>query len=297
MESCAQIGSATRHGRGRPLILVEEAHFPAPHRVASNQRLDSTVPEADSTPACPEPELLHRLAAGDLDAFWSLWLAHQDFLFRLCCHQMQGRRADAQDALAGLPRVALQITNLRGWLGRVAANVCRDIHRENQCRRWGARMDDALLEEDAPLASCEADPGEALLLRELEDRLQRATAALPSGLREAAELLFLQDSTAEEVVQTLAITVANAYKRIQRAGALLTAGVQAYLSGADMTGSRLSYFPGAPDSDPAGADTGRNAPHWSAALHGRLRGARRAQSPKDSFLEGEMFSVLKSAFS
>jgi DNA-directed RNA polymerase specialized sigma24 family protein len=155
-----------------------------------------------------EPPLLHCLAQGDPGAFWPLWLAHRDYLFQLCCHYLEGRRADAEDALervwpkalAGLPRVALQMTNLKAWLGRVAVNVCRDIHREEHCRRWELTdVEDAPVEADESFAAPDLDPAETLLLHELEDFLAGAVHDLPPGLRPAAELFFLEDCSADEV--------------------------------------------------------------------------------------------------
>lgn len=190
-------------------------------------------------PGAPEPLLLRCFAQGDPGAFWLLWLAHRDFLFQLCSHYLDGRRADAEDALervwqkalAGLPRVALQMTNLKAWLGRVAVNVCRDIQREDHCRRWELTdMNDTAAEGDEPFASADLDPGETLLLHELEEVLRGAIHDLPPGLRPAAQLFFLEDCSPDEVARALAITVANAHKRIQRARALLKAAVAAYLS-------------------------------------------------------------------
>jgi len=183
--------------------------------------------------------LLRCCAQGDPGAFWPLWLAHRDFLFQLCSHYLDGRRADAEDALervwqkalAGLPRVALQMTNLKAWLSRVAVNVCRDILREDHCRRWELTdMNDAAAEGDKPFATADLGPGETLLLHELEEVLRGAIHDLPPSLRTAAQLYFLEDCSADEAARALAITVANAHKRIQRARALLKERVEAYLS-------------------------------------------------------------------
>jgi RNA polymerase sigma factor (sigma-70 family) len=191
--------------------------------------------------AGPEPPLLRRLAQGDPNAFWGLWLLHHDYLFHLCLQRMDARPADAEDALArvrqkalaGLPRVARQMANLKGWLGRIAVNVCCDIHRENQCRhRASQELDQALDEADETCASSAADPGEALLEHELEEFLRSAIGELPANLRAAAELFLLQDCSPEEVARSLAITLANGHKRIQRARALLKEAVKEYLSAA-----------------------------------------------------------------
>ena len=42
--------------------------------------------------------LLAALARGEQEAFWTLWLRHADKLFAVCLREMQGNRADAEDA-------------------------------------------------------------------------------------------------------------------------------------------------------------------------------------------------------
>src|ERR1700752_2024765 len=44
--------------------------------------------------------LLNSIAQGDRSAFWELWQRHQKYLFGVCCRQMGGVRADAEDALS-----------------------------------------------------------------------------------------------------------------------------------------------------------------------------------------------------
>lgn len=210
----------------------------------STQVATATIPAACSGGECSaeydaEVPLLRRLAAGDASAFWALWLWHSDYLQRLCLQELDARQADAEDALARarqrafsrLPRVALQMTNLKGWLVRVTTNVCHDIRREDRCRPWqSANLSNAGSEADEACAAPDCDPAEALLLRELEDFLRCAVHKLQPRLRAAAELYFLEEDTPAGVAEHLAISVANAHKRIQRARALLKAAVQVYLS-------------------------------------------------------------------
>lgn len=169
-----------------------------------------------------ETALLGRIAAGDVDAFWEMWSAHRDWLFRICCHQMN-RREDAEDVLGEirermadtLPRDSPHIQNLPAWLRRVAMNACADAHRQRRRRL-------ALVAEGEDLTvTASPDPARLLLASEAGRIAKQAVESLPTRLRRASRMFFLQDATYPAIAAELSITEPNARKRIQDARVLL----------------------------------------------------------------------------
>ena len=57
-------------------------------------------PDGAVGPKPPDAELLAALAAGQAEAFWSLWNRFQKGLRQLCLREMNGHAPDAEDALS-----------------------------------------------------------------------------------------------------------------------------------------------------------------------------------------------------
>lgn len=93
-----------------------------------------------------DKELLTDLGAGNEDAFWCLWTRHEAALRQVCFREMDGHRADAEDALSQvmlkvqdrLPACASEIVHLEGWLRQLARNLCIDLRRQSQRRTAAA---------------------------------------------------------------------------------------------------------------------------------------------------------------
>ena len=181
-----------------------------------------------------ERALLHSLGDGDESAFWALWQHYQRHLYAVCLRQMNGARFDADDAVSRamlvaqskLPSYAAYIENLEAWLTRLTCNVCLDMHRERQRATQGRVEIDESSEVEDPSTSPEDD----YLACEVRKIVFLAINELPTALRDAARLRFVQETPYPAMAQTLKITAENARKRVQQARALLRQRIKAGLS-------------------------------------------------------------------
>lgn len=150
---------------------------------------------------------------------------------------MSGVAADADDAVSRamllawrkLGEYASKIDNLEAWLTRLACNVCVDLRRER--RRFGRfvlSLDDAPNRDDP--VQLLPSPEQVCSSREVGTLIHRAIGELPSHLREPARLRFLQEAEYGEIARRLAITPANARKRVQLARAILRPRLTQHLS-------------------------------------------------------------------
>lgn len=82
-----------------------------------------------------EDYLLKLISQGDHNAFWELWLFHQDYLYRRCLRWMDGNHTEAENLLSQaslkawqkLPDYADKITNVKAWLTTLIHNLCIDL--------------------------------------------------------------------------------------------------------------------------------------------------------------------------
>ena len=176
--------------------------------------------------------LLTAIARGDQEAFWTLWLRHEERLFALCMREMNGSRVDAEDAHGQamlraqerLPRFSSGVSNARSWLARVASNVCHDMQR---ARTRGARVEEQLAHQDRErsreLVYSPACEEPVAVASGWDDDPETLIALLPDRLRGVFILRVIQNQPYEEIALRLALTCATARKRVQEARARLRA--------------------------------------------------------------------------
>jgi RNA polymerase sigma-70 factor (ECF subfamily) len=167
-----------------------------------------------------EVSLLAALSAGDPSAFWPLWESHAARLLSVCLREMNGNRADAEDALGDammralekLPRHAPRIIAIEPWLVRLTLNVCTDVHRR---RLRGTRI--------AVEFGFNAERGAAVVVETPEPEVDPVSliARLPERLREVLVLRVLKRMPYDDIANRLDLTCANARKRVQQARAAL----------------------------------------------------------------------------
>ena len=174
--------------------------------------------------------LLEQIAAGDKDAFWSLWQTYRSYLFGICAKHAGGTNEEAEDVLSRamikayekMPAYAGRINNPKAWLTRLTINLCVDIFRENKRRSSKTtNIEDLGAAEIQPASKAGDSPEEALLRLEVQTRLSRALRDLPPQVRGPFVLHFVQDVGCDDVGKEFSITAANVRKRIQRARFLL----------------------------------------------------------------------------
>jgi len=188
--------------------------------------------------AVHERALLDSLGDGDETAFWTLWEQYQRHLYAVCLRQMNGAHFDAADAVsrsmlvaqAKLPAYAAHIENLEAWLTRLTCNICLDMHRERQRALQGRVSLDETITGDEPALSCSHSPEDDYLACEVRKIVALAIGELPTALRDAAQLRFVQETSYPVMARMLSITVENARKRVQQARAILRDRIKADLS-------------------------------------------------------------------
>ena len=158
---------------------------------------------------------------------------HSESLYAICLREMNRNPADAEDAQAEammramnkMPSFAAKLSDPKAWLARLTINVCMDIHRRRtrsndlalRCQRMG---EDNLSSATYGVAGASK---EAVLHSEKELSPEFIFTALPKGLREVCVLRFIHQLSHKEIAKRLALTDANARKRVQKARSLLRA--------------------------------------------------------------------------
>jgi RNA polymerase sigma factor (sigma-70 family) len=212
--------------------------------LALRKNISPNCSSANRSVAVSEPDeqiLLARLSQGDSNAFWPLWMPHQDYLYHRCLRWMDRNTAEAEDALSQaalkawhkLPVHAHKITNLRAWLTRFTRNFCVDIHRKQGRRAVGIDNFEEIAGQLEASQSFIESPESAILSSELDMTICNAVSALPVRLRSPFIMRFNQDMSCLDIAQKLSISIDNVYKRISQARAILKPQLSQYLSEVD----------------------------------------------------------------
>ena len=187
-----------------------------------------------------EQILLNQLANGDRTAFWKLWEIYRDYLYDRCQVWMGGNRDDTEEAISlvvlkvweKLPKYAPNMTNLKGWLNRLAHNLCVDVHRQ---RKREPISIDSVDDKQFNLQSLETSkasyPESALLQQELKIYLRHYIKDLPSRLRHPLILHYYQGLSCTDIARELSISPDNVSKRLQQARETIKKHLYYYTSG------------------------------------------------------------------
>jgi len=167
--------------------------------------------------------LVERLRGGDTAAFDAVFDAYHAALFRFLCRL--GRRRDvAEDLLEETwLRLVANVRSLRPdthlgpWLFTVARNLYWSYCRAHLPRE--ARTVELL--DFWPLADERPSPFESAAASELQERLERALAALPPRHREVLLLVAVEGLTGPEAAAVCGVTPEAFRQRLSRARAAL----------------------------------------------------------------------------
>ena len=159
-------------------------------------------------------ELGRRFAAGDLDAFETLFRRHQGEVFGWIVRIVRDRTL-AEDATIEtfwrIYRARARFDARRefgAWARRIATNVAMDALKAKPRELGG-------MERDVPAA-----PG-PVADAWLNDAVRRAFGLLPAKLRLAANLALIEEQPNAEIAEALGISVAAVKSRVHRSIALL----------------------------------------------------------------------------
>ena len=172
-----------------------------------------------------EEMLVSVAISGDATAFVQLSKRHASKVFQ-AAYRVTRNRQDAEDALQDAFLKAFQhMKDFQGrssfstWLTRIAINSALMILRK---KRGGFEIsidhtDSSTggFETWEPRSSVE-DPESRYVRRERQKKLRQAIHRLPPVLREAIELRHVNDCSAQEIAQSLGITVSAVKSRLTR---------------------------------------------------------------------------------
>lgn len=187
--------------------------------------------------------LLHRMASGEAEAFWSLWEPYRHTVLARCCLRwMGGSPEDAEDALSSaslkayqsLPSCAHEIVNVKAWLIRLLFTHCMNLHRgkRSHLRRVRIAADPAVAANGSRLTDhrtrVQESTEDMMLRRELRVHLRRNVYALPPRLRDPLILYFFHGMSQRAIATYLNLSPANVRKRLQQARDRLRERMTAY---------------------------------------------------------------------
>jgi RNA polymerase sigma-70 factor (ECF subfamily) len=170
-----------------------------------------------------EAGLVRRAKAGEAEAFGTLVLAHQQFVYNLAWRAL-GNEQEAEDlAQEAFVRAWLALPNFRGqsqfrtWLYRIVTNLC--YNRLPRLRRDLAALgvSEAVDVPDTP----DTNPAAGVEAAERRAFLHRAIDELPEGYRMLVMLRFQQDMPYDEIATVMSLPLGTVKTGLFRARARL----------------------------------------------------------------------------
>jgi RNA polymerase sigma-70 factor (ECF subfamily) len=189
--------------------------------------------DADAASASPADRAMERYACGDEAAFVEIYDELAPRLYRFALRWTRSRAAAEDTVQQTLLQIhAARHRFVRGgavvpWAYAIARRLLIDLGRRGG--REELRADDARDPEEPATAP---SPEEALDLRRMEADARRDFAALPSGWREAFELVKFEGLSVAETAEVLGITRGMVKIRAHRATAALRAAMARRMRGA-----------------------------------------------------------------
>lgn len=163
-----------------------------------------------------DADLVHRVLAGDLDAYGILVQRHRGWCSRYALRMLGGHREDAeevvQDTFVRMYRALARGDDperFRSWLGQILVNRCRTAG-ERLTRRYGTFVYD-----DGAMRRTAAPPEHERT--EWREEIHRALALLPTDQREAFLLKHVEELSYDEMSAVLGAGVSALKMRVKRA--------------------------------------------------------------------------------
>lgn len=173
-------------------------------------------------------ELVRRAQGGELAAFNSLVLRHQDAAYSLAFRFLRSRESAEDVTQEAFLRAFHRLETFRGerfrsWLLRIVANAARDELRRRK-RRPQRSLDEARDDPDAPsIDPIEPRPGPAAVAEQTDLRrvLDAALAQLPEEWRLVVLLSDVHGLAYDEVAAAAGVPLGTVKSRLSRARARL----------------------------------------------------------------------------
>jgi RNA polymerase sigma-70 factor, ECF subfamily len=184
-----------------------------------------------------EPALIQAAQHGDLDAFNSLVLAHQDVVYNTALRILNDEDLAADAAQEAFLSAFRALNSYRGgsfraWLLRTVTNACYDELRRKKRRPTTPLEPETTEGEDVEsprwLADPNASPEEQLDQAELEHAIQHCLENLPADFRTVVVLADIQGLDYSEVAIAVKSPVGTIRSRLARARLRLRECLQAF---------------------------------------------------------------------
>lgn len=207
--------------------------------------------ERFTLPPSSESDLIDSAKHGNLDAFNSLILLHQDALFNIALRTLgdEDRAADAvQEALIAAYRSLSTFHggSFRAWLARTVVNKCYDEYRRSS-RHPTLPLTPIVDGEESEEGFWLCDTGPSLEAQlddsELNDALQSCMNSLPFTARAVLALVDVDGLSYEEAASALRIPVGTVKSRLARARAAMRLSLRHF---ADLLPSAYQTFQSIP---------------------------------------------------
>lgn len=171
-----------------------------------------------------EPALIQSARRGNLEAFNTLVLHHQDGVYSLA-YRIMGEGESAADAAQEAFITAYRRLetyrggNFRSWLLRIVTNVCYDELRRRK-RRPTTALDDlpgAESDDGPPLPADEATPEQAMQQAELQRAIEQCIGGLQLDQRTVLLLSDVEGLSYQEIVEITGTNLGTVKSRLSRA--------------------------------------------------------------------------------
>jgi RNA polymerase sigma-70 factor (ECF subfamily) len=197
-----------------------------------------------------EIEAIHASQHGDLQAFNSIILRYQDFLFRVAL-RITGDEDMASDAVQETCLLVFKKISsyrdgsFRGWLARIITNVCYDEFRWRS--HHSAFSLDAFTQDgdeiESPywLADFSTDPETQVEVSEFEKTIQTCLERISADHRTILILIDMESLSYEEASIALQIPIGTIKSRLARARAQMRATLRSLGDFPAVSCTKISY--------------------------------------------------------
>jgi RNA polymerase sigma factor (sigma-70 family) len=162
--------------------------------------------------------------------FWSLWMDHNEYLYKACVKWM-GNVPDAEDVLNQAMLKAeekirihqVQVINFKAWVTKLTYNLCLDLQRQRYQSIQYCHTQEVISHRNAELFVTKEEENPVLLAtqQELEKIFSVWIDELRPILRDTFILHFQEQLSDIEIAQKLNISCCNVRRRIYEARRIL----------------------------------------------------------------------------
>lgn len=182
---------------------------------------DGPPEEAEQLAGRPPEEMdtLERFAAGDADAFETLFRRHQGEVYGWIVRLVRNPGVAEELTVETFLRMYRHHARFdcrrpfESWARRIATRVALDYLKSNEYRRAASPLFETVASSTEP-----ADP---LLEAETREQIARAFLSLPARLRMVATLALIEECPYQEIAEALELSLSAVKMRVARAAALL----------------------------------------------------------------------------